>query len=424
MNQSANPTKNSPRILWVRLRGCYPLNYGGAIYSYHLLVQLMKSCEVHALELYREGETCDTTGPPYAHRLEHHFAKLLPEWSPRKFFSYISPILLNLFASRESFALAMFRSADFSRHVREVVTQGGYDFVIADGLMIATAFEGWEKERTTPAILLQHNVEANIWKGISRLQRNPFTLLFFNEMTRRLQRREPELCALFDGITTISEPDAEYHRQNYRLRNVLGPVPPGINPSEGTLPAAMVRQDEQPCLAFVGAMNWPPNIDGAFWFVQEVLPLIWRTMPGVRFRIIGREPPEALHDIAAQEGRIEVTGTVPEIQPLLQECVLQVVPLRAGSGVRYKILESMAAGVPVVSTTLGAEGLGLRHEQDLLLADDAQAMSAAIVRMLGDHELRRRIAENARERASMDFSWARSAATLLQLCSQLSRKGT
>ncbi len=420
------PENNLPprpqKVLWVRLRGCHPLNYGGAIYSYHLMVQLMKSCEVHVLELHHSGETCDAAGPPYAHKLERYFSKLLPDWSPRRFFSYIGPILLNLFASRESFVLSAFHRPGFSRHVREVVTQGNYDLVIADGLMIATAFEGWAEERTTRAILLQHNVEANIWKGLTRLQRNPFTLLFYHEMTRRLQRREPEICAIFDGVTTISEPDADFHRQVYGLGNILGAVPPGTGISSGSLPVAVVRQDEAPCLAFVGAMNWPPNVDGAHWFIKEVLPLIWRTMPGVRFRIIGREPPESLHRIAAAESRIEVTGTVPDVQPLLQECALQVVPLRAGSGVRHKILESMAAGVPVVSTKLGAEGLDLRDGHEALLADDATALSAAIVRMLQDSGLRIQMAVNARERASADFSWAQSAARLLWLCSQLPRQ--
>lgn len=407
------------RILWICLGSCLPLNYGGAIYTYHLLIHLMKHCQVYALELHNSEEPRKTGPEPYAHEVERVYSPLMPAWSPRRFFSFIGPILRNLFASRAPFILDICRSPALVQRTRELVLSGRFDLVVVDGLLSVPALVGWEKERQIPAVLVQHNVEANIWKGMARLQRNPFTRLFYHTMAQRMHRREPELCRAVDGVTTISEADAEYHREPYHLTNVLGSVLPGTNIVTQTPPPAVLLQEAAPCIAFVGRMNWQPNTDAVFWFIHEVLPLIHQTLPKVRFRIIGREPPEAFYRLAASDPRIEITGTVEKVRPYLSECAVQVVPLRAGSGVRHKILESMAAGVPVVSTPLGAEGLGLRDGQDILLGADAPSLSAAILRLLQDSALRQTIAETALARIAQDFSWEQSTRRLLGLCSTL-----
>lgn len=413
-----SPLNTRPRILWVLLGSCLPLNSGGVIYSYHLLVHLMKHCHVQVLELHsQEPRTDDAV--PYAHEVERVYSPLLPDWTPSLFFTYLWPIVRNLFTSREPFIQDLYASRELAERAQQLATSGRFDLVVADGLTVASAFVGWEKERGVPAILLQHNVEANIWKGMTRLQRNPFTRLFYHTMARRMHRREPELCRLFEGVTTISDPDAAYHRECYRLPHILGSVIPGTNLVTQVPPPAVLQQEASPCIAFVGKMNWLPNMDAVFWFAHEVLPLIRQIVPDARFRIIGRDPVEAMHRLAATTPGIEVTGTVEDVLPHLNSCAVQVIPLRAGSGVRHKILESMAAGVPVVSTTLGAEGLDLIDGQEILLADDAPALSAAILRLLQDATLRKTIAEKALARVARDFSWDHSTRRLLQLCSPL-----
>ncbi len=423
MSSPPSPATQRLRILWLRLGRFQVLDNGGKIYSYHLLTHLKQHCHVHVLESLRHGDESGGSGPvPYAHERECVYSPLMNEWAPRRFFSFLWPIVRNLFASREPFALTMLNSAAFTRRARELEQTGSFDLIILDGLFVAPVFDGLTTPRTTPIILLQHNVESLIWRRLSQLQRNVFMRLFFYEMARRMKRREPELCRLFDGITTISDHDAAYHRDHYKLGNVLGCVPAGANPDARPLPAAVLEQSPSPCIAFLGSMNWPPNSDAAFWFIEKILPLIRETMPEVRFRVIGREPPEALRRLAAKSVGIEVTGKVAEVLTPLRECALLVVPLRAGSGVRLKILESMAAGVPVVSTTVGAEGLHMRHGQELLLADDAQALSAAVLRMLKDSSLRKTLAENALQHVTQEFAWSKSADKLREYGTLLHRR--
>lgn len=423
MTLPPTPDSDRLRILWLRLGRFQVLDNGGKIYSYHLLTHLKQHCHVHVLESLRHGDDSgDTEDLPYAHEREGVCSDLMHEWAPRRFFSFLWPILRNLFASREPFALTMLNSAAFTRRARELDQSGRFDLIILDGLFVAPVFDRLTTPRLTPTILLQHNVESLIWRRLSQLQRNVFMRLFFAEMARRMKRREPELCRLFDGVTTISDEDAAYHRDHYKLENVLGCVPAGASPDARPLPAAVLEQSSSPCIAFLGSMNWPPNADAAFWFIQEILPLIRETMPAVRFRVIGREPPEALRRLAAKSVGIEVTGKVAEVLTPLRECALLVVPLRAGSGVRLKILESMAAGVPVVSTTVGAEGLHMRHDHDLLLADDAPALSAAILRLLQDSSLRKTLAENALQHVTQKFAWTQSAEKLREYGALLHRK--
>ncbi|MDI1314118.1 glycosyltransferase [Prosthecobacter sp.] len=410
------------RVLWLRVGGCQVQHNGGAIYAYHLMTHLMKHCHLHVLESHKPGdEGCDEA-VSYAHERECVFSQLMEEWAPRRFFSFIWPIVHNLFASREPFSLTLFHSEKFAQRARELEQSGRFDLIIADGLYVAPVLASWTAPRKTPVLLLQQNVEALIWKRLSELQRNPFVRLFFCEMARRMKRREPQLCRLFDGVTTISDQDGIYHRETYRLDNVLGCVPAGSNPDARGLSSAVFEESTSPCIAFLGTMNWPPNADAAFWFIQEILPAIRQTVPDVRFRVIGRDPPEALKRIAAADPGIEITGKVVEVLTPLRECTVLVVPLRAGSGVRVKILESMAAGVPVVSTTVGAEGLHMRHGQELLLADDAPALSAAVLRMLQDSSLRKTLAENALHRVTQEFAWSKSAEKLRDYGAELHRR--
>ena len=204
------------------------LDNGGKIYTYHLLKHLKHLCHVHVLESLRPGDKGGGSGEvSYAHVCEGVVSEYSDQYAPSRFFSFLWPILRNLFASREPFALTMFHSEKFARRARELEQTGRFDLVIADGLFMGPIFEGFKTPRKTPALLLQHNAEALIWRRMAELQRNPVMRLYFHEMARRLNRREPELCRLFEGVTTISDKDAEFHREIYQLDNVLGCVPAG-----------------------------------------------------------------------------------------------------------------------------------------------------------------------------------------------------
>lgn len=414
------------RVLWIRSGPSLPLLYGGRVYTYHLITQLMKHCQVHMLESNPDREEMLVgSDAPYAHVVERvRSTNQMPEWSPRRFFTYLWPIVRNLFASREPLCFTLFNEQRLEQKAKELMQSGRFDIAVADGIGLAAMFEDWRSERRIPAVLIQHTVESVMWGRVAELQRNPFTLLFYHEMARRLRRREPELCRVFDGVTAISLIDAEHMRRTYGMTNVLGVVPVGAPAVSPDVPDSVITLPAVPIIAFVGGMNYQPNADAAFWFIREVLPLILQARPEVKFRVIGREPPNALLRVANANASVEVTGTVEEVLPLLRECSMLVVPLRAGSGVRLKIMESLSAGLPIVSTTVGAEGLPLENGQDILIADDAAAFAQAVLRLLQDDTLRRDMAKRGQQRARTDFSWAQSGAALFDALTSVTKKAT
>lgn len=405
------------RVLWLRAGPCLPLHHGGRVYSYHLISRLAGLCDVHVLES-SDGESAMLSGgaAPYGQAVERvRSSQKMPEWSPKRFFTYLWPIVRNLVASREPLCLTLFNEAELRVRARELVARGQFDVVVVDGLYLAVMVEEWNLRQRTPIVLLQHNVESVIWQRVAQVQRNPVTWLFYHEMARRLRRREPQLCRLFEGVTAISPVDAAHLRQRYRLNNVRGVVPIGADLPAQEVPRSVVDLPWNPIITFVGSMNYQPNADAAFWFIRKILPVIQRTVPKARFRVIGRNPSMSLVREARRNPSVEISGTVPEVTPLLRESSVVVVPLRAGSGVRLKIMESLSAGVPVVSTRLGAEGLPLEDGKDLLLADDAAAFATAVLKLLQIDVLRRDLATRGLERARTDFTWQRSADALFDI---------
>jgi glycosyltransferase involved in cell wall biosynthesis len=162
-------------------------------------------------------------------------------------------------------------------------------------------------------------------------------------------------------------------------------------------------------LAFVGSMDWMPNIDGAVWFVNEVLPLIKRKLPGCTLAVVGRTPGREVTELAQREPGIRITGTVADVRPWLWESKVSIVPLRIGGGTRLKIYEAMAAGTPVVSTTIGAEGLDISPGENILIADRPDAFAEACVRLLNNEAQRQRVAAAAARHVETKHSWEAAA---------------
>jgi glycosyltransferase involved in cell wall biosynthesis len=156
----------------------------------------------------------------------------------------------------------------------------------------------------------------------------------------------------------------------------------------------------------LGTLHYPPNADGIRWFAQEVFPLIQKEVPEVKLTIAGRNPPpDFLRMADASQGAIQVTGYVPQLKPYLEEAAVMVVPVRAGSGMRVRILEAFAQAMPVVTTTTGLEGIDAINGEEVMVADTPRDFANSVVALLQDEPLQARLAANGRRLAECCYDW-------------------
>lgn len=213
----------------------------------------------------------------------------------------------------------------------------------------------------------------------------------------RTQARELALIRAADATFVVSEVERTLLAQDAPgarvevLSNLHRPAPPG--------PGADARRD----LLFVGGFRHPPNVDAVRWFVGEVFPRLRAARPDLRFHCIGGDVPDAVARLAEQPG-VTIHGHVPDLQPWLDGCRVSVAPLRYGAGVKGKVNQAMAHGLPVVATACAVEGMHLRHGEDVLVADAPDAFAQAVLRLLDDDALWTTLAERGRANVARHFS--------------------
>jgi glycosyltransferase involved in cell wall biosynthesis len=258
-------------------------------------------------------------------------------------------------------------------------------------------------------VLDEHNAVWTIVRRAARHERwGPRRVLAELEW-RKLRAYERALCRRFDWVTVVSEEDR---------RALGGTESPGFRGL--TIPIAVdaealaftPRTDEARDAVSVATMFYPPNVEGVGWFAAEVFPLIRRELPTTRFHLVGSRPPASITRLATEGSGIVVTGYVRDLEPILRRSAVMVVPLHSGSGMRVKILEAFARGIPVVSTTVGCEGIGARAGEHLLVADRPRDFAAAVIRIIGDPNEARRLARAGRELVERRYDWRRALAGL------------
>jgi glycosyltransferase involved in cell wall biosynthesis len=165
------------------------------------------------------------------------------------------------------------------------------------------------------------------------------------------------------------------------------------------------RNGDVPTVLHLGTMFWPPNIAGVLWFAREVLPLIHEQLPTARLVVVGKNPPPAVQALA-KDPRIRVTGYVADPAPYLEAADAFIVPLHAAGGMRVKILDAWLWKLPIISTTIGAEGIDCRDGENILIADDTFAFAQATLRLLTDLDLNQRVRANGRTWVEAHYGWS------------------
>lgn len=399
------------KILWVKSGPLFPLNTGGRRRTHAMLQELAKEHEVTYLANLPEGWDLAPDEPDAPYAREKIWIR---SREPREgTFAFYRDLLVNFLFSTRPYVLDRYENEALGAKLLELDASGRFDLVVCDFLTPAVNFD-FDRLRT-PSVLFQHNVEAQIWKRLAEEKANPIVRLYFQDQYRRMHETERLLGRSFRGVIAVSEEDAARFRDDYGLDNVLGAVATGVD--TGFFRPPSPRTPETGLIGFLGSMDWMPNVECVQYFVRDILPLVRERHPGVRFRIIGRNPTPSVRALADEDPAVEVTGTVDDVRPHLDACEVLVVPLRSGGGTRIKIFEAMAQGVPVVSTTIGAEGLPVADGETILIADEASAFASTTCRLLESTELAERISSRSLELLVENHSWASVSDEFLRLAS-------
>src|SRR5918996_1580952 len=250
----------------------------------------------------------------------------------------------------------------------------------------------------------------DLWKWRVAEVRETVELLFEIEW-RKVRDKEAEFCSRADLTIAVSEEDrARLSQMAPGART--GAIPTGVDTSYFA-PAG--RAEIPGRLVFSGSMDWHPNEDAVIYFGESILPKIRERVPHASFAIVGRNPTQKLRD-AAERLRMIVTGTVDDVRPYLDEASVYVVPLRAGSGTRMKIFEALGMAKPVVSTTVGAEGLALTDQKEFIAADNPDDFAAAVVHLLHNEARRTELGRAGRALVVERYSWNQVAREFEALC--------
>ena len=409
------PVKDSrQRVLWVNARLLHPLNGGDRIRTYHMLRQLKKHCQI----TYICPKTSDDTAEAETRATEYcddlrTFTHRLPVSGSLRFYG---TAFLNCLIGSKPFASQKYASHTASKLLRQTLAEEKFDFIIADYLMSWIHFSDMHPLPGPPVIVFQHNVESLIWQRHTDTATHPFR--------RWICRREFILTQAFEedagrraaGQITVSEEEEHTFRVTRGMKNVLGWVPTGVDCDFFT-PAREATTSST--LAFLGSMDWHANVDAVEHFVRHSYPSIKARCPSAKLLLIGRNPAPAVRGLAAADPSIEVTGTVDDVRPYLARASIMILPLRVGGGTRIKVFEGMAAGLALVSSQVGVEGLPVVHGEHALLAEEPLAFADAVVSLLQDPPRREAMAEHARHWVQANFSWSSASMKFLTLCRQV-----
>jgi glycosyltransferase involved in cell wall biosynthesis len=266
-----------------------------------------------------------------------------------------------------------------------------------------------------PALIVDsHNIDYELAKQYARAG-SLVRRLYAAANWRKLRREELETYASADGVYLCSINDER------RLLNEIPDIRTTVIPNAANVeyyqPRASDPKPDGRTIVFFGLLSYVPNIDGVTYFLQEIWPRIAAAHPDARFKVVGGNPHPSL--LAHAGPRIEFTGFVPDLRPHLAQAAVVAVPLRLGGGTRLKIVEGMAMGKAIVSTTLGAEGIEAVPGRDIIIDDDPSAFANSVNRLLADPSSAARIGQSARQLAVERYSWHEAANALERFYRQI-----
>lgn len=393
------------KVLFLTPQLPYPPHQGTSIRNYHILAHLARRHRVFLCSFLTQPLEGTDLGP---------LADLCEavEGEPQPERSLVARAWTTLTSPQPDMALRL-ASPAFHRRLAAWLAREAFDVVEVEGIEMARYLQQVVQARRDggPAVVFDdHNAEyllqQRAFETDRRHLRRWLGAAYSFIQWQKLRRYEALICRLADRVVVVSEADAQALG---RLSRDVHPtiIPNGVDVASYrafTMPPDFPPLQE-PALTFTGKMDFRPNVDGVLWFWQEVWPLVRARVPEAHFYVVGQRPHPRLAPMS-RDPTVTVTGFVPDVRPYIAGATVYVIPLRIGGGTRLKVLEAMAMGKAIVSTSLGCEGFPLRSGEHLLLADTPSAFAEAVLALLEDASRRQALGVAAQSLAASRYDWA------------------
>lgn len=395
------------RILLLTDKPPWPADSGGAFATQGLIKGLaLTGCKITIVTLYSQKH-------PYNYDIGSTIPGVecvIPVYAD----TAVKPgkLLFNLFFSQKPYSIERFRTEDFEKRIY-ALKDTVFDFAIFEGLKTTIYFDIIRKLKVRRLIYRPHNVESHIWKKLATVEKSPVRRAYFNSLSERIHKTETEILSRADGIAAMTGNDLNWF-------NSHGAAKPStvINPGIQILPLPDRNRELEGSVAWIGSLDWEPNIIGLEWFIKNIWPAVSEQNPASLFHIAGRNPEKSLYR-RLQGKNIHFSGPVLSSAGFLTDKSVIVSPLFAGSGIRIKILEAMSLGKAVVATSEAAEGLICNPGENIIIANEPARFAGKIKELLNDAMMRKSIGDKARENVRKNYDIFKAAEKLLEFDSGL-----
>ena len=388
------------RILFLTELLPYPLVAGPKTRAYYVLRHLAQQHEVTLLTFTRADD------PPKAvQHLQSFLHQVVTVPMQRSLIHNVRAVLMRVLTGRPAI-IARENLPSMRNKVRELLASGDFDAVHADQIPMAQ-FALLAENSGARLVLDQHNATYQIIERMAASQRPGIKRWLLQTEARAFARYEVQVCRRFDHVTFVTDVDRDAVASQAK-REPLDLERTSVIPiCVDTQKTPLVERASEPFrVTIVGTMYWPPNIEGVLWFWEQVWPRIHEQVPHARLTLIGKNPPERLLDLGRRPD-VDVTGYVDDLSPYLAETAAFIVPLHAGGGMRVKIVDAWCWGTPIVSTTVGAEGIELQDGITIRIADAPADFAQAIIEIFNSPELSERLRLNGRRWVEERYDWNR-----------------
>jgi sugar transferase (PEP-CTERM/EpsH1 system associated) len=390
----------SPKLLFVTPDLPFPPHQGAAIRTYNFLRNLAPRHEIHLLS-FAGGDNISERVAALSRFCSTVTAVPAPERSGvhRAFSVLFSPL--------PDMALRL-PSSEFGNQLRIALHRDQFEFVQVEAIEMAR-YGMLVKKNTPPPgpevvfddINAEYLLQKRAFEADARRPRRWLGALYSLVQWRKLQRYEAEVCRQADKVVAVSRADSEALQCLVpELQSAV--VPNGVDTDYFQPMTPDMEHDLE--LVFTGKMDFRPNVDAILWFAEDVLPLIREEIPEVSLTVVGRNPHSRLAGLRRLPN-VSVTGYVDDVRPFIARSAVYVVPLKVGGGTRLKLLQAMAMGKAIVSTSLGCEGIEVEAGRHLLIADEPASFADSVVRLINDPERRTQQGLAARALAVSAHDW-------------------